>query len=229
MQPAAQLHARGTATSRCTWRTPPSSSPLGSADLGPQSDRRDPVALGHAPREAVAVLELRAGTRRQGHRADRPRDSPVAQEADFTFTNFAEDDTSSESFYLQSLVIALAMLNRLGRFDGFDAARAELETAARAAARREARLRAARPRLAESIQDEPSTSSPAPVRAGPRPGTTARASSRRCSGSAPGRSTPPTSSTARSSWSSQESASCCSRARTRRGPWPSGSSVACRR
>jgi fructoselysine-6-phosphate deglycase len=37
--------------------------------------------------------------------------SPVAEEADFNFTNFAEDDTSSESFYLQSLLIALAIID----------------------------------------------------------------------------------------------------------------------
>jgi fructoselysine-6-phosphate deglycase len=44
-------------------------------------------------------------------------DSPVAQEADHNFTNFAEDDTSSESFYLQSLLIALAIIEDRSRYD----------------------------------------------------------------------------------------------------------------
>lgn len=41
-------------------------------------------------------------------------DTPLAREASHTFTNFAEDDTSSESFYLQTLIIALALLAETG-------------------------------------------------------------------------------------------------------------------
>lgn len=40
--------------------------------------------------------------------------TPVADGADFNFTNFAEDDTSSESFYLQSLLIALSVMEHQG-------------------------------------------------------------------------------------------------------------------
>jgi len=47
-------------------------------------------------------------------------DSPVAQQADMNFTNFAEDDTSSESFYLQSLVLALAVREARGELNGLD-------------------------------------------------------------------------------------------------------------
>jgi fructoselysine-6-phosphate deglycase len=43
--------------------------------------------------------------------------SPLAAEADHNFTNFAEDDTSSESFYLQSLLIALAIAGDGRRYD----------------------------------------------------------------------------------------------------------------
>lgn len=39
-------------------------------------------------------------------------DSPIAGSVDHNFTNFAEDDTSSESFYLQSLLVALSVLRR---------------------------------------------------------------------------------------------------------------------
>jgi fructoselysine-6-phosphate deglycase len=40
--------------------------------------------------------------------------TPVADAADANFTNFAEDDTSSESFYLQSLLIALSVMQHTG-------------------------------------------------------------------------------------------------------------------
>jgi fructoselysine-6-phosphate deglycase len=39
-------------------------------------------------------------------------DTPVAKAAEHVFVNFAEDDTSSESFYVQSLVIALSRPDR---------------------------------------------------------------------------------------------------------------------
>ncbi len=54
--------------------------------------------LAYAKRQGAKVVAL------TGH-----ADSPVAEQADINFTNFAEDDTSSESFYLQSLLIALAV------------------------------------------------------------------------------------------------------------------------
>jgi fructoselysine-6-phosphate deglycase len=54
--------------------------------------------------------------------------SPVAEEADYNFTNFAEDDTSSESFYLQSLLIALAVIDATtDGEDRYDAVVEELE------------------------------------------------------------------------------------------------------
>ncbi|TIM11117.1 SIS domain-containing protein [Mesorhizobium sp.] len=54
-------------------------------------------------------------------------DTPIAREADHNFTNFAEDDTSSESFYLQTLLIVLALLAERREYDGFDATVAELQ------------------------------------------------------------------------------------------------------
>lgn len=44
-------------------------------------------------------------------------DSPVAQAADFSVVNFAADDTSSESFYIQSLLLAKAMTCDDAAFD----------------------------------------------------------------------------------------------------------------
>ncbi len=55
------------------------------------------------------------------------KDTPLGMEADYNFTNFAEDDTSSESFYLQTLLIVLALLAERGEYEGFDATVAELK------------------------------------------------------------------------------------------------------
>ena len=41
-------------------------------------------------------------------------DTPLADLADDNFLNFAEDDTSCESFYLQSLLVALSVLHHRG-------------------------------------------------------------------------------------------------------------------
>lgn len=51
----------------------------------------------------------------------------LADGADHVFVNFAEDDTSCESFYMQSLVIALSILDYRGEIDDFEATIAELE------------------------------------------------------------------------------------------------------
>lgn len=55
------------------------------------------------------------------------KDTPLGLDADFNFTNFAEDDTSSESFYLQTLLIVLALLAERGEFPDFDQTIAELK------------------------------------------------------------------------------------------------------
>jgi fructoselysine-6-phosphate deglycase len=54
-------------------------------------------------------------------------DSPVAASSDFAVTNFAEDDTSCESFYLQSLGVALAVMDQRGEIDDYDAVASEIE------------------------------------------------------------------------------------------------------
>jgi fructoselysine-6-phosphate deglycase len=82
-------------------------------------------------------------------------DTPLAREATHTFTNFAEDDTSSESFYLQTLIIALALLAETGDLADADALMAELQglPALLVAAKEAYEVEAAR--LAEAIRDEP--------------------------------------------------------------------------
>ncbi len=56
------------------------------------------------------------------------KDTPLGTKADHVFVNFAEDDTSSESFYLQSLLIALSLMAHQGEFADYAKTVAELET-----------------------------------------------------------------------------------------------------
>jgi fructoselysine-6-phosphate deglycase len=44
------------------------------------------------------------------------KDTPLGSKADHVLVNFAEDDTSSESFYLQSLFIALSVMAHRGEY-----------------------------------------------------------------------------------------------------------------
>lgn len=53
--------------------------------------------------------------------------TPIADKADVNFTTFAEDDTSSEMFYLQTLLVALSVMHARGEFEGYDATVADLK------------------------------------------------------------------------------------------------------
>ena len=52
--------------------------------------------------------------------------TPLADMADHAFVNFAEDDTSCESFYLQSMTIALTLMHLRDEYAGFASHMAEL-------------------------------------------------------------------------------------------------------
>lgn len=47
-------------------------------------------------------------------------DSPLAQDADHAFVNFGEDDTSSESFYLQSLLVGASIAKAVDGYAHYD-------------------------------------------------------------------------------------------------------------
>jgi fructoselysine-6-phosphate deglycase len=83
-------------------------------------------SLSGTTKESVATLEFcrekgAAIIALVGH-----KDTPLGQKADHAFVNFAEDDTSSESFYLQSLLIALSIMAQRGEFAAYDQTVAEL-------------------------------------------------------------------------------------------------------
>ncbi len=90
----------------------------GSRNLGKGSIVVIP-SLSGTTKESIAAMEYcrdRGATivTLVGHAA-----TPLGQGGDHVFVNFAEDDTSSESFYLQSLFIALSIMCHRGEFDGY--------------------------------------------------------------------------------------------------------------
>ncbi|AXC49236.1 SIS domain-containing protein [Paracoccus suum] len=82
-------------------------------------------------------------------------ETPLAREASYTYTNFAEDDTSSESFYLQTLVIALALLDEIGAISDYEAVLAELKIMPELLAAAKESYEPEAAKLAEAIKDEP--------------------------------------------------------------------------
>ena len=98
----------------------------GNLNLGRDSVVVVPSLSGTTPEsvEAVAYCRARGATvlALTGH-----ADTPVADGADHSFVNFAEDDTSCESFYLQALLVALSVLDVRGEVDGYDAVVGQLQ------------------------------------------------------------------------------------------------------
>ncbi len=97
----------------------------GSVHLGPRSIVVIPSLSGTTP-ESVAALDYaqeRGATviALVGH-----RQTPLGTRADHAFVNFAEDDTSCESFYLQSLLLALALMQARGEADAVTSVHEEL-------------------------------------------------------------------------------------------------------
>jgi len=82
-------------------------------------------------------------------------DTPLGKGGDHVFVNFAEDDTSSESFYLQSLFIALAIVRRRGEFGGYGAFAADAGRLPEALLQVKRRVDAAAEAFAESIRETP--------------------------------------------------------------------------
>ena len=98
----------------------------GNRHLGPKSIVVMP-SLSGTTKEAIAALDYakeRGATviTFTGHAG-----TPLAEKADFNFTTFAEDDTSSEMFYLETLLVALSVMNARGEFENYEKTVAELQ------------------------------------------------------------------------------------------------------
>jgi len=116
MLPAAQLLARSTAFPVKLVHAAEIVA-VGDVTLGAGSIVVIP-SLSGTTSEAVEVLEYAQGRGATVIALTGRADSPVATQADVNFTVGAADDTSSESFYLQSLLIALALLDARGELAG---------------------------------------------------------------------------------------------------------------
>jgi fructoselysine-6-phosphate deglycase len=117
MLPAAEL-LQDRSTFPVHIRRPAELVEIGSAHLGPQSVVVIPSLSGTTKEsvEGLSFCKKRGATviTLTGH-----ADTPLAQAADHSFVNFAEDDTSCESFYLQSLLIALSVLHHRGEMSSY--------------------------------------------------------------------------------------------------------------
>ena len=129
------------------------------------------VAAGHQAlgKDSIVVIPSLSGTTREsvatldfcrqngatvialvGH-----KDTPLGSNADHCFVNFAEDDTSTESFYLQSLLIALSLMSHRGEFADYRKTVAELATLPRHLLAAKQGFETEAERLAGALADEP--------------------------------------------------------------------------
>lgn len=122
--------------------------------LGPKSIVVIP-SLSGTTKESVAVMEYCKAKGAKiisliGH-----AETPLAKGADYAFVNFAEDDTSCESFYVQSLLIALAVMHLRGEYADFDGTVQELVRLPHALLNAKKAYEEKAERIAEELKDEP--------------------------------------------------------------------------
>ena len=99
----------------------------GSAHLGPGSIAVFPSVSG-TTKEAVAAIEFARERGATILSLTAKPNTPIADLADVSLSNDCADPTSSENFYLQSLLLALAVMDARGELDDYDAVVAELQT-----------------------------------------------------------------------------------------------------
>lgn len=125
MQPAAQLLSTRSEFGVYAPR-PAEIVQTGSPHLGAQSIVVIP-SLSGTTKESVAALAFCKEAGATVMTLTGKPDSWLAQHADFNFSNEAADDTSSESYYLQSLIVVLAIMQARGEFTGYQQVLAELQ------------------------------------------------------------------------------------------------------
>jgi fructoselysine-6-phosphate deglycase len=124
-----------------------------SAHLGPQSivimpslsgtTKEAVAALDHAKRKGATVITF------TGH-----AHTPLARDAGHNFTNFAADDTSSEMFYLQTLLVALSVMHHRGEYDAYERTVTELRQLPERLVKVKQAFEPRANRLAEAMKDE---------------------------------------------------------------------------
>jgi len=124
MQPAADLMARESALP-CYNLICAEIVLTGHRALGPKSLVIMP-SLSGTTKESIAALEFAQNKGATVITLIGHEETPLAKQADHCLVNFAEDDTSCEMFYMQSLAAALGAMHALGERDDFDALIAEI-------------------------------------------------------------------------------------------------------
>lgn len=99
----------------------------GSVNLGPGSIAVFPSVSG-TTKEAIAAIEFAKSQGATILSLTAKPDTPIARMADVSFANDCADPTSSENFYLQSLLLALAVMDVRGEIDDYAEVIAQLET-----------------------------------------------------------------------------------------------------
>ncbi|WP_230531485.1 SIS domain-containing protein [Microvirga roseola] len=122
--------------------------------LGPKSIAVIP-SLSGTTKESVEAMEYCKAKGAKVISLTGHGETPLARGADYAFVNFAEDDTSCESFYIQSLLIALAVMNRRGEFPGYEETVQELVRLPHALLAVKRGYEEQAERVAEEIKDEP--------------------------------------------------------------------------
>jgi len=117
MLPAVQL-LQDRSTFPVHLRLPAELVELGSVHLGPQSVVVIP-SLSGTTTESVAAMAYCHDRGAKVITLTGHADTPLAESADDSFVNFAEDDTSCESFYIQSLLLALSVLHHRGEITSY--------------------------------------------------------------------------------------------------------------
>jgi fructoselysine-6-phosphate deglycase len=126
----------------------------GSRHIGPRSLVVLP-SLSGTTAETVAALGWCKGRGARTVSLVGHADTPLGRDAGQAVVNFAEDDTSCESFYLQSLAIALTIMADRAEVDGLDALFAELARLPEALLEAKRRFEPEAKRFAEAIADAP--------------------------------------------------------------------------
>jgi fructoselysine-6-phosphate deglycase len=153
MQPAVQLLQKSS-TFPVVPAMPAELVVTGSVHLGPQSLVVIPSLSGTTP-ESVAALEYVKAKGATVLTLTGHGDTPLSDGADHSFVNFAEDDTSCESFYLQSLAIALAVMDHRGEIDDYAAVVTELQRLPELLVEVKRSFEQPAQAFARQIQDEP--------------------------------------------------------------------------
>jgi fructoselysine-6-phosphate deglycase len=112
-------------------------------------------SLSGSTQESVQVLEYSKAHGAKVIALTGDAESAVARDADYNFTNFAEDDTSSESFYAQSLLLALALIDHVNGSRRFSAVLSELGNFAAALLDAKRAFEPQAEELARRLQNEP--------------------------------------------------------------------------